>query len=101
MDFGHVGHAVFECPLTIAAETAPFPSRTGGPVAEDPRHPTGNRFTGERFEKALNITLNSVVLRSVGQDLTTAGTCIEMTSRILQPALLTLADIAVRERVRL
>ncbi|MFE7840144.1 hypothetical protein ACFU53_30030 [Streptomyces sp. NPDC057474] len=28
---------------------------------DDPQNPTGNRFTGERFEKALNITLNSVV----------------------------------------
>jgi hypothetical protein len=40
----------------------------------DPVNPTGNRFTSERFEKALNVTLNSVVFRSSGQDLTTAGT---------------------------
>ncbi len=66
---------------------------------DDPRHPTGNRFTGERFEKSLNATLNSVVFRSVGQDLTTAGTYMETTSRILEPALLALAVIAVRGRV--
>jgi hypothetical protein len=54
----------------------------------DPQNPTGNRFTGERFEKALNVTLNSVVFRSSGQDLTTAGTYIEMASRVTEPVLL-------------
>ncbi|MEW2458820.1 pentapeptide repeat-containing protein [Streptomyces albus] len=66
----------------------------------DPRNPTGNRFTGERFEKALNVTLNSVVFRSSGQDLTTAGTYIEMTSRLVEPALLALAVLAVRGRIK-
>ncbi|WP_406182984.1 hypothetical protein [Streptomyces canus] len=37
---------------------------------DDPHNPIGNRFTRERFEKALNVTLNSVVLRSADQDLT-------------------------------
>ncbi|MFF9870120.1 hypothetical protein ACF1G0_32865 [Streptomyces sp. NPDC013953] len=60
----------------------------------------GNRFTGERFEKALNVTLNSVVFRSSGQDLTTAGTYIEMTSRLTEPVLLGLAVLAVRNRVK-
>ncbi|MFE2184170.1 pentapeptide repeat-containing protein [Streptomyces sp. NPDC059455] len=67
---------------------------------EDPQNPTGNRFTGERFEKALNVTLNSVVFRSSGQDLTTAGTYIEMTSRLLEPALLALAVLAIRGRIK-
>ncbi len=67
---------------------------------DDPRNPTGNRFTGERFEKALNITLNSVVFRSSGQDLTTAGTYIEMISRLTEPVLLALAVLAVRNRVK-
>lgn len=67
---------------------------------EDPQNPTGNRFTGERFEKALNITLNSVVFRSSGQDLTTTGTYIEMTSRLTEPVLLALAVLAVRNRVK-
>ncbi|MGW6466524.1 hypothetical protein [Streptomyces rubiginosohelvolus] len=40
----------------------------------DPQNPTGNRLTDERFEKALNVTLNSVVFRSSEQGLTTAGT---------------------------
>jgi hypothetical protein len=67
---------------------------------DDPKNPTGNRFTGERFEKALNVTLNSVVFRSSGQDLTTAGTYIEMTSRLTEPILLGLAVLAIRNRVK-
>lgn len=63
-----------------------------------PQNPTGNRFTGERFEKALNVTLNSVVFRSADQDLTTAGTYIEMASRLAEPVLLGLAVLAVRNR---
>ncbi|MFP8961412.1 pentapeptide repeat-containing protein [Streptomyces nanhaiensis] len=66
----------------------------------DPQNPTGDRFTGERFEKALNVTLNSVVFRSSGQDLTTTGTYIEMTSRLVEPTLLALAVLAVRGRVK-
>ncbi|MER5227577.1 pentapeptide repeat-containing protein [Streptomyces flaveus] len=66
----------------------------------DPQNPTGDRFTGERFEKALNVTLNSVVFRSSGQDLTTAGTYIEMASRVAEPVLLGLAVLAVRNRVK-
>ncbi|GAA2614845.1 hypothetical protein GCM10010304_79940 [Streptomyces roseoviolaceus] len=66
----------------------------------DPQNPTGERFTGERFEKALNVTLDSVVFRSSGQDLTTAGTYIEMASRVTEPVLLGLAVLAVRNRVK-
>ncbi|MFJ8752936.1 pentapeptide repeat-containing protein [Streptomyces sp. NPDC102441] len=65
-----------------------------------PRNPTGDRFTGERFEKALNGTLNSVVFRSSGQNLTTAGKYIEMMSRVAEPILLGLAVLAVRNRVK-
>ncbi|WP_308315196.1 pentapeptide repeat-containing protein [Streptomyces sp. C3-3] len=84
--------------------TGPVPAG-GGKVTfeidkDDPRNPTGDRFTGERFEKALNVTLNSVVFRSSGQDLTTAGTYIEMTSRLTEPVLLGLAVLAVRNRVK-
>lgn len=67
---------------------------------DDPQNPTRDRFTGERFEKALSVTLNSVVFRSSGQDLTTAGTYIEMTSRLTEPVLLGLAVLAVRNRVK-
>ncbi|MBP2056576.1 uncharacterized protein YjbI with pentapeptide repeats [Streptomyces griseochromogenes] len=66
----------------------------------DPQNPTGDRFTGERFEKSLNVTLNSVVFRSSGQDLTTSGTYIEMASRVAEPVLLGLAVLAVRNRVK-
>lgn len=66
----------------------------------DPKNPTGDRFTGKRFEKALNVTLNSVVFRSSGQDLTTAGIYIEMTSRLTEPVLLGFAGLAVRGRVK-
>ncbi|MGQ4428377.1 pentapeptide repeat-containing protein, partial [Streptomyces violaceoruber] len=54
---------------------------------DDPQNPTEDRWTGKRFEKALNVTLNSVVFRSSGQDQTTAGTYIEMTSRLVEPTL--------------
>ncbi|MER5988833.1 pentapeptide repeat-containing protein [Streptomyces sp. NPDC001787] len=67
---------------------------------DDPQNPTGDRFSGRRFEKALNVTLNSVVFRSSGQDLTTAGTYIEMASRVTEPILLGLAVLAVRNRVK-
>ncbi|MEU6688097.1 hypothetical protein [Streptomyces sp. NPDC046832] len=67
---------------------------------DDPQNPTGNRFASKRFEKALNVTLNSVVFRSSGQDLTTAGTYIEMTSRLVEPALLAFAVLAVRGRIK-
>ncbi|MFF6903314.1 hypothetical protein [Streptomyces hydrogenans] len=67
---------------------------------QDPKNPAGDRFTSKRFDKALNVTLNSVVFRSSGQDLTTTGTYIEMTSRILEPALLALAVLAVRGRIK-
>ncbi|MCX2922300.1 pentapeptide repeat-containing protein [Streptomyces sp. NEAU-W12] len=69
----------------------------------DPRNPTGpwtERITTERFEKALRVVINSVVFRSSGQDLTTAGTYTEMTSRLAEPVLLGLAVLAVRSRVK-
>ena len=66
----------------------------------DPQNPTGDRFTGKRFERALNVTLNSVVFRSADQDLTTTGTYIEMASRVIEPVLLGLAVLAVRNRVK-
>ncbi|MFC9261260.1 hypothetical protein ACFT25_15730 [Streptomyces hydrogenans] len=67
---------------------------------QDPTNPVKDRFTTKRFDKALSITLNSVVFRSSGQDLTTTGTYIEMTSRILEPALLALAVLAIRGRIK-
>jgi uncharacterized protein YjbI with pentapeptide repeats len=66
----------------------------------EPQNPTGDRFTSERFEKALKVTLNSVVFRSSGQDLTTWGTYTEMASRFTEPVLLGLAALAIRSRIK-
>jgi hypothetical protein len=69
----------------------------------DPTHVTGpwiRRVTTERFEKALRIVINSVVFRSSGQNLTTAGTYTEMASRLAEPVLLGLAVLAVRGRIK-
>ncbi|MEV6049230.1 pentapeptide repeat-containing protein [Streptomyces xanthochromogenes] len=65
-----------------------------------PHNPTGDRFSGKRFDKAVGVTLNSVVFRSSGQDLTTTGTYIEMASRLTEPVLLGLAALAIRNRIK-
>ncbi|MDX3499557.1 pentapeptide repeat-containing protein [Streptomyces turgidiscabies] len=67
---------------------------------DDPVNATEDRLTGKRFEKSLNVTLNSVVFRSSGDDLTTAGGYIEMASRFSEPILLGLAALAIRGRVK-
>ncbi|MEU5957975.1 pentapeptide repeat-containing protein [Streptomyces sp. NPDC047525] len=66
----------------------------------EPKNPNGDRFTTKRFEKALNITLNSTVFRASGQELTTAGGYIEMASRFTEPVLLGFAALAIRGRVK-
>ncbi|MDX3458803.1 pentapeptide repeat-containing protein [Streptomyces sp. ME02-8801-2C] len=58
------------------------------------------RLTADRAEKATRVVVNSVVFRSSGQNLTTAGTYIEMASRLLEPTLLALAVLAVRSRIK-
>ena len=81
---------------------------TGGRVTmttdkPDPVNPRGSyssRLSSERFEKSLRVVINSVVFRSSGQELTTAGTYVEMASRVAEPALLGLAVLAVRSRVK-
>ncbi|WP_433065903.1 pentapeptide repeat-containing protein [Streptomyces iakyrus] len=62
--------------------------------------PLDQRFTTERFDKAVQVVLNSVVFRSSGQDLTTAGTYTEMISRFAEPVLLGLAVLAMRARIK-
>jgi hypothetical protein len=69
----------------------PDPVLTGSPH---------ERLTGKCAEKATRVVLNSVVFRSSGQNLTTAGAYIEMTSRFLEPVLLGLAALAIRGRVK-
>ena len=58
------------------------------------------RMTWARVEKASRVAVNSVIFRSSGQNLTTAGTYIEMASRLLEPTLLALAVLAVRGRIK-
>lgn len=69
----------------------------------DPVNPAGSlasRLTSERWEKSVQVVVNSVVFRSSGQDLTTAGTYTEMASRLAEPVLLGLAVLAIRGRVK-
>ncbi|MEV1040388.1 pentapeptide repeat-containing protein [Streptomyces sp. NPDC050204] len=56
--------------------------------------------TWARAEKASRVAVNSVVFRTSGQYLTTAGTYIEMASRLLEPALLALAILSARGRIK-
>ncbi|WP_413098521.1 pentapeptide repeat-containing protein [Streptomyces sp. Inha503] len=69
---------------------------------QDPRLtlPADDRFTVKRFDKSLQVVLNSVVFRSSGQDLTTWGTYTEMVSRFTEPVLLALAVLAMRSRIK-
>ncbi|MHB9849125.1 pentapeptide repeat-containing protein [Streptomyces krungchingensis] len=62
--------------------------------------PFGDRFNEERFDKTVQVVLNSVVFRSSGQDLTTVGTYTEMISRFTEPVLLALAVLAMRSRIK-
>ncbi|MGW0935851.1 pentapeptide repeat-containing protein [Streptomyces sp. NPDC002666] len=91
-------------PEQVATGTVPA---GGGQVTlvvdkDDPRLtlPVADRFTGERFDKAVQVVLNSVVFRTSGQDLTTWGTYTEMISRFLEPILLALAALAIRGRIK-
>jgi uncharacterized protein YjbI with pentapeptide repeats len=95
--------------LPAEAPKPEFTGRQSGPHISltadtpDPANPTGpwpERVSAERFEKALRVVINSVVFRSSGQDLTTAGTYTEMASRLAEPILLGLAVLAVRSRVK-
>lgn len=68
-----------------------------------PVNPTGSlrsRVTTQRFEKAFRVVVNSVAFRSSGQVLTTPGTYIEMSSRIIEPVFLGLALLAIRGRLK-
>ncbi|MER6625394.1 hypothetical protein [Streptomyces sp. NPDC000931] len=91
-------------PKQVATGTVPA---GGGQVTlavdkQDPQLtlPVSDRFTQERFDKALRVVLNSVVFRSSGQDLTTWGTYTEMVSRFTEPVLLALAILAMRSRIK-
>ncbi|MFB7611663.1 pentapeptide repeat-containing protein [Streptomyces gardneri] len=60
----------------------------------------GDRLTIQRADRAARVAVNAVVFRTSGQNLTRAGTYIEMASRIFEPILLALAVLAVRGRVK-
>ncbi|MDW6066049.1 hypothetical protein SAZ11_60115 [Streptomyces sp. FXJ1.4098] len=57
-------------------------------------------MTWARAEKATRAAVNSVIFRSSGQNLTSAGTYIEMVSRLLEPTLIALGALAVRGRIK-
>ncbi|MDT3397947.1 hypothetical protein RKE29_15060 [Streptomyces sp. B1866] len=71
---------------------------TTPPVA--PTGPLSRRLTAGRWEKALRVVINSVVFRSSGQDLTTAGTYIEMAARLTEPLFIGLVVLALRARIK-
>ncbi|MQY16166.1 hypothetical protein SRB5_63600 [Streptomyces sp. RB5] len=73
---------------------------TRKPAPVNPDGPYADRLSGARFEKSLRVVANSVIFRASGQDLTTTGTYVEMTARLVEPALLGLAVLAVRNRVK-
>ncbi|GAB3106887.1 hypothetical protein GCM10027160_02980 [Streptomyces calidiresistens] len=72
--------------IELTTDTTPPPTNPTGPLTA--------RLTTDRFEKALRVVINSTVFRSSGQNLTTAGTYIEMGSRFTEPALPALAILA-------
>ncbi|MFF2136191.1 pentapeptide repeat-containing protein [Streptomyces sp. NPDC058193] len=90
-------------PLTYGTQAAPGQQvrlRTDSPAPANPDGALVDRLTTNRFEKSLRTVVNSVVFRSGGQDLTTAGTYVEMGARIGEPVLLGLSVLALRGRVK-
>ncbi|MEU6624011.1 pentapeptide repeat-containing protein [Streptomyces litmocidini] len=73
---------------------------TRKPEPVNPKGPYTKRLSTARFEKSVRVVANSVIFRASGQDLTTIGTYVEMTARLVEPALLGLAVLAVRNRVK-
>ncbi|MET7933075.1 hypothetical protein [Streptomyces sp. NPDC005322] len=80
----------------------PYPSGSGLLGAQPPtlHRPFDERFTAARAHKAAEVVLNSVVFRSSGPGLTRAGGYVEKASRLTEPALLGLAVLAIRGRLR-
>ncbi|MFF7130460.1 hypothetical protein [Streptomyces sp. NPDC008240] len=65
-----------------------------------PPGPWADRFSWRRAEHAARTAVNSVIFRSAGQGLTVPGTYVEMTSRLVEPVLLAVVLLAVRNRVK-
>ncbi|MFE5030280.1 pentapeptide repeat-containing protein [Streptomyces sp. NPDC056683] len=78
--------------IDVTTESPDPGGRTPGPQRD--------RFSVERAKSAGLTTINSVIFRSAGQDLTLPGTYIEMTSRVVEPVLLALVLLAIRGRVK-
>ncbi|MEV6549274.1 pentapeptide repeat-containing protein [Streptomyces sp. NPDC051597] len=90
---------------------APRPATTGTVKSSNVSLTTSNprptlhgglsqHITTPRVEKAIPIAVNSVVFRSSGQNLTVAGSYIEIFSRLLEPTLLALGLLAIRGRIK-
>ncbi|MFE9766720.1 pentapeptide repeat-containing protein [Streptomyces sp. NPDC005808] len=62
--------------------------------------PFDKRWTLSRLERSGRIVINSVIFRSSGQGLTSAGVWIEMTSRFTEPIFLGLSILAIRGRIK-
>lgn len=87
-----------ESTSTVAGRSVTLTTDKPDPV--NPVGPYNERLTTERFEKSLRVVINSVIFRSSDQNLTTAGTYAEMASRLAEPALLGLAALAIRSRLK-
>jgi uncharacterized protein YjbI with pentapeptide repeats len=74
-------------------DAALHPARPGLP-------PASQRWTRQRAETALQITLESIAFRSTDQPLTPAGAWTTIAARILGPVLLALTLLAVRNRIK-
>ncbi|MGC0405317.1 uncharacterized protein YjbI with pentapeptide repeats [Streptomyces sp. SAI-126] len=83
---------------TLTSGTISMTTKTPDPV--NPDGPYKERLSGERFDKSLQVVVNSVIFRSSGQDLTTFGTYTEMVSRLAEPVLLGLGLLAIRSRIK-
>ncbi|NEB01935.1 pentapeptide repeat-containing protein [Streptomyces sp. SID13726] len=83
---------------TLTGHTITMTTDIPDPV--NPEGPYAARLSGQRFDKSLQVVVNSVIFRSAGQDLTTVGAYTEMGSRLAEPVLLGLGLLAIRGRIK-
>jgi hypothetical protein len=81
---------------TGQSQTPALQANDPGPVSPA----SGQRWTVDRAGKALQIALGSVIFRDTSQQLTSIGTWTVMGGRFFGPALLALAILAIRARVK-
>ncbi|WP_216216925.1 pentapeptide repeat-containing protein [Amycolatopsis aidingensis] len=82
--------------LPVAEQQVTLAVRDASPTLP----PAAQRWNWNRAGKAAQIAMSSVVFRDGGQKLTPAGTWTIMAGRFLGPALLLLAILAIRARVK-